>query len=85
VKGKYFQPITSTAPKITTTTEIDLTFTWSSKKCYGTMLLPSKFARFLILLKILSKNPQKTIKNSKNNKKSKKMYKQLVENLTDDC
>jgi hypothetical protein len=26
VKGKYFQPITSTLPKITATTEIDLTF-----------------------------------------------------------
>jgi hypothetical protein len=47
VKGKYFQPITSTAPKITTTTEIDLTFTWSSKKYYIIMLLPLKSARFM--------------------------------------
>jgi hypothetical protein len=49
VKGKYFQPITSTAPKITTTTEIDLTFTWSSKKCYNIMLPPSKSTRFMSL------------------------------------
>jgi hypothetical protein len=42
VKGKYFKPITSTAPKITTTTDIDLTLTWSSKKSYIIMLLPVK-------------------------------------------
>jgi hypothetical protein len=40
VKGKYFQPITFTAPKITTTTEIDLTLNWSLKKSYIIMLLP---------------------------------------------
>jgi hypothetical protein len=36
VKGKYFQSITFTAPKITTTTttEFDLTLTWASKKSY---------------------------------------------------
>jgi hypothetical protein len=42
VKGKYFQPITATAPKITTTTEIDLTLSWSSKKSYIILLLPVK-------------------------------------------
>jgi hypothetical protein len=50
VKGKYLQPITSTAPNITTTTEIDLTITWSSKKSYIIMLLPSKSARFMCLV-----------------------------------
>jgi hypothetical protein len=61
LKGKYKQPITFTAPKITTTTEIVLTFTWSSKKSYIIimllyniyMLLLSKSARFMSLAALL--------------------------------
>jgi hypothetical protein len=46
VKSKYFQPITATAPKITTT-EIDLTLTWSSKKSYIIMFLLVKSIHFM--------------------------------------
>jgi hypothetical protein len=44
--GKYFQPITATAQKITAT-EIDLTLTWSSKKSYIIILLPVKSIHFM--------------------------------------
>jgi hypothetical protein len=49
VKGKYFQPITATARKITTT-EIELTLTWSSKKSYINMLLPVKSIHYMSLV-----------------------------------
>jgi hypothetical protein len=54
VKGKYYQPITATAPKITTTTtEIDLTLSWSSKKSYIIMLLPVKSIHFMSLVDVI--------------------------------
>jgi hypothetical protein len=48
VKGKYFQPITSTAPKIRTTTEIDLTDMKRNASGYlSSMFLENDFARDL--------------------------------------
>jgi hypothetical protein len=59
VKGKYFQSISSTAPKITTTTKFDLTLTWSSKKSYIIMLLPLKSIHFMSLHSTQENYPQK--------------------------
>jgi hypothetical protein len=45
VKGKYFQPITSIAPKLTTTTEIDVDSFYEFEK--NTFSDPEVFEFFL--------------------------------------